>query len=127
MVAKCRNFLSFLASFVKPSCICVFKCSAGDGAILTVASLQGTQKVQTAYFNIDTDAQAYVASMLEVHHESRQLRANLRKQHRIWMDFYATIFRVQPLCFGLFTMLLSLSWLDVKEAVELKHRPCSAT
>lgn len=55
---------------------------------------KGTQKVQTAYVNIDTDAQAYVASMLEVHHESRQLRANLRKQHRIWMDFYATIFRL---------------------------------
>ena len=56
--------------------------------------MQGTQKIQTAYSTIDTDAQTYVASMLEVHHESRQLRENLRKQHRIWMDFYATVFRV---------------------------------
>ena len=56
--------------------------------------VQGTQKIQTAYTTIDTDAQAYIASMLELHHESKQLRENLRKQHRIWMDFYATIFRV---------------------------------
>ena len=56
--------------------------------------LQGTQRVQTAYSTIDTDAQAYVMSMLELHHESSQLRDNLRRQHRIWMDFYATIFRV---------------------------------
>ncbi|KAL0038895.1 hypothetical protein WJX77_000929 [Trebouxia sp. C0004] len=55
---------------------------------------QGTQKIQTAYTTIDTDAQAYIASMLELHHESKQLRENLRKQHRIWMDFYATIFRL---------------------------------
>ncbi|KAL3162112.1 hypothetical protein ABBQ32_009825 [Trebouxia sp. C0010 RCD-2024] len=57
---------------------------------------QGTQKVQTAYDTIETDAQAYVLSMLELHHESSQLRNNLRKQHRIWMDFYATVFRVSP-------------------------------
>jgi len=56
--------------------------------------MQGTQKIQTAYTTIDTDAQAYIASMLELHHETKQLRENLRKQHRIWMDFYATIFRV---------------------------------
>lgn len=61
-----------------------------------LAVLQGTQKVQTAYSTIDTDAQAYVVSMLELHHESSQLRDNLRRQHRIWMDFYATIFRVNP-------------------------------
>lgn len=61
----------------------------------TAPDMQGTQKVQTAYSTIETDAQAYVGSMLEVHHESRQLRENLRKQHRIWMDFYATIFRVR--------------------------------
>lgn len=69
------------------------------------AGVQGTQKVQTAYNTIETDAQAYVLSMLELHHESSQLRNNLRKQHRIWMDFYATVFRVSPfmstlLCFS---------------------------
>ena len=32
--------------------------------------------------------------MLELHHESSQLRNNLRRQHRIWMDFYVTIFKV---------------------------------
>lgn len=55
---------------------------------------KGAQKIQTAYSTIGTDSQAYVASMLEVHHETRQLRENLRKQHRVWMDFYATIFRL---------------------------------
>ena len=59
------------------------------------AGLQETQKVQTAYDTIETDAQAYVLSMLELHRESSQLRNNLRRQHRIWMDFYATIFKVR--------------------------------
>ncbi|DBA78504.1 TPA: hypothetical protein ACH3X2_007992 [Trebouxia sp. C0005] len=62
--------------------------------VICLGLQQGTQKIQTAYTTIDTDAQAYIASMLELHHESKQLRENLRKQHRIWMDFYATIFRV---------------------------------
>lgn len=62
--------------------------------VICLGLQQGTQNIQTAYSTIDTDAQAYIASMLELHHESKQLRENLRKQHRIWMDFYATIFRL---------------------------------
>lgn len=69
------------------------QCS-GQDVTRFCAGPQGTQKVQTAYDTIETDAQAYVLSMLELHYESSQLRNNLRKQHRIWMDFYATIFRV---------------------------------
>lgn len=75
--------------------------------------MQGAQKIQTAYSTIGTYSQAYVASMLEVHHETRQLRGNLRKQHRVWMDFYATIFRV---CFS--SQLLSVHCFDHMHAVQ---------
>ena len=59
-----------------------------------------------------TEAQKYIASMLEVHTEVGQLRDNLREQHRIWLDFYSTVFHVCVLtpcvCDGL---MQRVSWL----------------
>lgn len=43
---------------------------------------------------VATEAQKYVASMFEVHSEVQQLRDNLREQHRVWIDFYSTVFGV---------------------------------
>ena len=44
-----------------------------------------------------TEAQKYIASMFEVHTEVGQLRDNLQEQHRIWLDFYSTVFHVRVL------------------------------
>ena len=43
---------------------------------------------------VATEAQKYIASMFEVHSEVGQLKDNLREQHRIWIDFYSTVFHV---------------------------------
>lgn len=107
-------------------------CSSGH----TAPDMQGTQKVQTAYSTIETDAQAYVGSMLEVHHESRQLRENLCKQHRIWMDFYATIFRVRHYQHAQLAYAWGLTGNAVTQAASVTrcswhasrhgHHPCAA-
>lgn len=91
---------------------------------------QGTQKVQTAYNTIETDAQAYVLSMLELHHESSQLRNNLRKQHRIWMDFYATVFRLwdarQTCCAAVHSFPRFPDLLAISSCVAIMDGSCSA-
>ena len=53
---------------------------------------QGTDKKLHAA--VATEAQKYIASMYEVHGGVQQLRDNLREEHRIWTDFYSTVFRV---------------------------------
>ncbi|KAL3133433.1 hypothetical protein ABBQ38_007298 [Trebouxia sp. C0009 RCD-2024] len=55
---------------------------------------QGSEKVKKMHAAVATQAQKYVASMSEVHSEVGQLRDNLREQHRIWLDFYSTVFHV---------------------------------
>ena len=49
------------------------------------------------YAVVATEAQKYIASMFEVHSEVGQLKVNLREQHRIWLDFYSTVFHVSML------------------------------
>ena len=56
--------------------------------------VQGNDKVRKLHAVVATEAQEYVASMAEVQGEVQQLRDNLREQHRIWVDFYSTIFKV---------------------------------
>lgn len=60
--------------------------------------IQGSEKVKKMHAAVATQAQKYVASMSEVHSEVGQLRDNLREQHRIWLDFYSTVFHVSALC-----------------------------
>lgn len=55
---------------------------------------QGSEKVKKLRAVVATEAQKYVASMFEVHSEVGQLRDNLREQHRVWLDFYSTVFHV---------------------------------
>ena len=59
--------------------------------------VQGTDKVKKLHAAVATEAQKYVASMFVVHGEVQQLRDNLREQHRVWLDFYSTVFRVSTL------------------------------
>lgn len=49
------------------------------------------------YAVVATEAQKYIASMFEVHSDIGQLKVNLREQHRIWLDFYSTVFHVSML------------------------------
>lgn len=60
-------------------------------------SVQGSDKVKRLHAATATEAQKYIASMFEVHTEVGQLRDNLREQHRIWLDFYSTVFHVRVL------------------------------
>lgn len=43
---------------------------------------------------VGTESQKYVATIFEVYAEVQRLRDNLREQHRIWIDFYASVFKV---------------------------------
>lgn len=56
--------------------------------------MQGSDKVKKLHAVVATEAQKYIASMFEVHSEVGQLKDNLREQHRIWVDFYSTVFHV---------------------------------
>ena len=62
--------------------------------MLTIFCVQGSDKVKKLHGAVATEAQKYIASMFEVHREVQQLRNNLREQHRIWIDFYSTVFGV---------------------------------
>lgn len=43
---------------------------------------------------VGTETQKHIAIIFEVHAEVQQLRDNLRGQHCIWTDFYASVFKV---------------------------------
>ena len=47
---------------------------------------------------VGTESQKYVATIFEVYAEVQRLRDNLREQHRIWIDFYASVFKVMLPC-----------------------------
>ena len=67
-------------------------------ATMGTLSMQGSDKVKKLHAVVATQAQKYIASMFEVHSEVGQLKDNLREQHRIWLDFYSTVFHVSMLC-----------------------------
>ena len=78
-------------------------------AVLGCFLIQGSEKVKKLRAEVATEAQRYVASMVEVHSEVGQLRDNLREQHRIWLDFYSTVFHVGALCCSTAYLLLCMS------------------
>lgn len=57
-------------------------------------AVQGTDSMKRYHSAVGTEAQKYVATIFEVYSEVSQLRDNLREQHRIWVDFYASVFKV---------------------------------
>ena len=50
--------------------------------------------MKTYHAAVGTESQKYVATIFEVYAEVQRLRDNLREQHRIWIDFYASVFKV---------------------------------
>jgi len=56
--------------------------------------VQGTETMKRFHAAVGTEAQKYVATIFEVYAEVQRLRDNLREQHRIWIDFYASVFKV---------------------------------
>ena len=56
---------------------------------------QGTEAMKKYHAAVGTESQKYVATIFEVYAEVQRLRDNLREQHRIWIDFYASVFKVK--------------------------------